>query len=186
LRWLVRFLPTESPGDSFLASIKAVAISVGADARNSKWTSYGALELDIFCPTRADFEIFLAAAKPIGQTEFVTDLNRAPEYLTEAEIQSKAKALFNAERYWECHEVLEGLWRQKQGDERRLLQAIILVCAAYVHHQKGEDGVALSVLGRAARLLDYPHRWYGSFDISKLRNDVSSILEARMLTGFRV
>ena len=186
MRWLVWFLPTESPRDSFLAYIKAVASSVGADARNSKWTSHGALELDVFCPTGADFEIFLAAAKPIGQTEFVTDLNRTPEYLTDAEIVSKAKALFNAERYWECHEALEGLWRQKQGDERRLLQGIILVCAAYVHHQKGEDGVALSVLGRGAKLLDYSHRWYGGFDVSKLRNDVRNIMEARTLTGFRV
>ena len=185
MRWLVRFLPTGSSRDSFLASIKAVAGSVGVDARNSKWTSYGALELDIFCPTAADFETFLAAATPIGKTEFVTDLNRAPEYLTDEDILSKGKALFNAERYWECHETLEGLWRQKQGAEKRLLQGIILVCAAFVHHQKGEDGVALSVLGRGAKLLDYPHQRYGGFDILKLRKDVRGILEARKVTGFR-
>jgi uncharacterized protein len=186
LRWLVRFLPTESPRDSFLSSVKAVGRSVGAEARNPKWTSYGALELDIFCPTSADFETFLAAAGPISQTEFVTDLNKAPEYLADGDILSKAKALFNAERYWECHEALEGLWRQKQGDEKRLLQGIILVCAAYVHHQKGEDGVALGVLTRGEKLIDYPHQWYGGFDVSKLRSDVRSILEARRLTGFRV
>ena len=156
------------------------------EARNPKWTSYGALELDIFCPTAADFETFLAAVGPIGQTEFATDLNKAPEYLTDADILSRAKALFNAERYWECHETLEGLWRRKQGVEKRLLQGIILVCAAYVHHQKGEDGVALGVLGRGAKLLDYPHQWYGRFNISKLRVDVRSILETRRLTDFRV
>ena len=186
MRWLVRFLPTESPKDSFLASIKAVAKSVGADARNAKWASYGALELDIFCPTYADFETFLAAASPIGRPEFVTDLNKAPEYLDDADTLSKAKALFNAERYWECHEALEGLWRRKQSDEKRLLQGIILVCAAYVHHQKGEDGVALSVLARGSKLLDYPNRRYRGFDVSRLRSNVRGILGARRLTIFRV
>ena len=186
MRWLVRFLPTESPKESFLASIKAVARSVGAEARNAKWSSDGALELDIFCPTGADFETFLAVARPIGQTEFVTDLNKAPEYLTDLEALSRAKALFNAERYWECHEALEGLWRRKQGDERRLLQGIILVCAAFVHHQKGEDGVALSVLARGSKLLDYPHRRYIGFNVSKLRIDVRNALEARRLTIFSV
>ena len=120
--------------------MKALARSVGVDARNPKWTSYGALELDIFCSTDADLETFLAAAKPITGTEFVTDLNRAPEYLTDDEILSKGRWLFNAERYWECHEVLEGLWRQKKEGEKLLLQGIILICAAYVHHQKGEEG----------------------------------------------
>jgi len=186
LRWLVRFLSTESPRDSFLSSMKVLARSVGAEARNPKWTSYGALELDIFCPKAADFETLLAAAKPIAEAEFVTDLNRAPEYLTDDQILSKGRRLFNAERYWECHEVLEALWRQKQGDEKRLLQGVILVCAAFVHHQKGEEGVALSVMRRGAKLLEYPQQTYGPFDISMIRTNVQRTLVARKLAGFRI
>ena len=163
-----------------------MAKSVGVETRNPKWTSSGALELDVFCPTYADFEIFLATAKPIAATEFVTDLNRAPEYLTEDEALSKARILFNAERYWECHEVLEGLWRQKQGDEKRTLQGLILVCAAYVHHQKGEEGVAVGVLGRAAKLLESPVQTYGAFDVTKVRGEVLRMLETRTLVGFRI
>lgn len=166
--------------------MKALARSVGAEARNPKWTSNGALELDIFCPTDADFEIFLAAAKPIAGTEFVTDLNKAPEYLTDDEILSKARGLFNAERYWECHEVLEGLWRQKHGEEKRVLQGMILVCAAYVHHQKGDEVVAVGVLGRGAKLLESPMQNYGVFDLSKMRDEVLRMLEARSLVGFRI
>ena len=186
MRWLVRFLPTGSSRDSFLSSIKALAKAVGVEARNPKWTSYGALELDIFCPTAADLETFLAASKPIAKAEFVTDLSRAPEHLTDDEVLSKAKRLFNAERYWECHEVLEGLWRQKEGDEKRLLQGVILVCAAYVHHQKGEDGVALGVLGRGAILLDSTLEKYHALDVSRLRDQVRRALEAGTLAGFRL
>jgi len=186
LRWLVRFLPSEASRDSLLASIRALARSVGADARNPKWTSAGALELDVFCPTDGDFETFLAAVRPIAGTEFVTDLNTASPYLTDAEVLSKARGLFNAERYWECHEVLEGLWRQKRGEERRVLQGIILVCAAYVHHQKGEESVALGVLSRGANLLESPMQDYGDFDIAMMRSEALRMLEAGALQGFKV
>jgi hypothetical protein len=170
----------------FLSSIRALARSVGAEARNPKWASNGALELDIFCPTNADFETFLAAASPIVRTEFVTDLNKAPEYLAEDEILSKARRLFNAERYWECHEVLEGLWRQKQGEEKRLLQGIILLCAAYVHHQKGEAPVAFSVLRRAIPQLESSRPTYWGFRVQILRAKAESMLRAQRFENFRV
>jgi hypothetical protein len=186
LRWLVRFLPTKTPKDSFLSSMRTLARAVGVEARNPKWASYGALELDIFSPTSADLETFLAVATPIARTEFVTDLNRAPGHLTDDETLSKARLLFNAERYWECHEVLEGLWRQKQGGEKRLLQGIILVCAAYVHHQKGEDGVALSVLTRGEKLLDFPHKMYGPLDVSRIKNEIRGGKEDGRLVVFKI
>ena len=186
MRWLVRFLPSESPRDSLLASMKSTARFVGAEARNPKWTSRGALELDIFCPTGADFETFLAAAEPIAGTEFVTDLNRAPEHLTDDDVLSKARGLFNAERYWECHEVLEGLWRREHGEQKRVLQGIILVCAAYVHHQKGEEEVALGVLGRGEKLLASPLQRYGVFDLQGVRTEVLRMLHSGTLTGFRI
>jgi len=166
--------------------MKALARSVGVEARNPKWTSYGALELDVFCPTRADFETFLAVARPVTGTEFATDLNKAPGHMSDDEILSKARGLFNAERYWECHEVLEGLWRQKRGEERRVLQGIILVCAAYVHHQKGEESVALGVLSRGANLLESPMQDYGDFDIAMMRSEALRMLEAGALQGFKV
>ena len=186
MRFLVRLAPLEPPRDDFLASIRTIAKSVGMEARNPKWTSYGALEVDIFCPTKADLEIFLATAEPLAKLEFVTDLNRAPEHLPDDEILSRARGLFNAERYWECHEVLEGLWRQKQGEEKRLLQGIILVCAAFVHHQKGEEKVALSVLGRGANQLDFSRADYGDFDVSVVKEEVQRILKLRRFTNFRV
>lgn len=166
--------------------MKTLARSVGVEARNPKWASYGALELDIFSPTAADLETFLAAAKPIAKAEFVTDLNRVPEYLTDNEVLLKARRLFNAERYWECHEVLEGLWRQKQGDEKRLLQGIILICAAFVHHQKGEDDVAVRVLDRSAKLLASPLLEYGPLDLPRMRNEVQLILKTHRLTRFTI
>ena len=88
-----------------------MAKSVGVDARNPKWTSYGALELDIFAPSKAGMDAFLAATEPLGHLEFWRDLNVASQYKTEKELFLEARRYFNSERYWECHEVLEGAWR---------------------------------------------------------------------------
>lgn len=184
LRFLVRLVAPEPLRDILLTTVRALARSVGAEARNPKWTSYGALELDIFCPSRADFDLFLSVISPIAELEFVRDLNLAPPWKTEEELFSEARDLFNAERYWECHEVLEGIWRLKKGEEKRYLQGVILVCAAFVHHQKAEEEVALGVLRRAADQLEFPAKEYGGFSVPDLAARVREILESRSFTIF--
>ena len=186
MRFLVRLLPEGTDRDALLPSIRALAKSLGAEARNPKSTSYGALELDIFAPTKADFELFVAAVEPIARFEFVNDLGMAQPHRSEADLLDEARDLFNGERYWECHEVLEGLWRQKQGDEKKLLQGIILLCAAFVHHQKGEDSVALGVLRRALPQLEFSMPGYGGFKINQLRQAAESVLRERKFSAFRV
>ncbi len=186
MRFLVRLRAVGADPSSLLPSVRTLAKSFGVEPRNPKWTSYGALELDFFCRSRADLDVFLAAAGPLAEPEFVTDLSRAPEHLSDERLLSKARALFNAERYWECHEVLEGLWRRKEGEEKSLLQGIILVCAAFVHHQKGEEEVALGVLARGANQLDPSRSEYGGFDLSKLRGNVRRVLSSRRFSNFRI
>jgi hypothetical protein len=186
MRFLVRLVPQEALRDGLLGAVRSVARLVGVEPRNPKWTSYGALELDIFCPTRGDLDVFLAAVGPIAKPEFVTDLNRAPEHSTDKQILANARGLFNSERYWECHEVLEGLWRQKQGEEKRFLQGVILVCAAFVHHQKGEETVGLGVLGRAARQLDFPQDVYGGIDVARLKQHVLRMLGQRKFLSISI
>ncbi|MDA4126237.1 MAG: DUF309 domain-containing protein [Thaumarchaeota archaeon] len=186
MRFLVRFAESGLPKDRMLTSVRALGRSLGADARNPKWTSYGALELDIFCATEADFRLFLTAASPLFKTEFVRDLNKAPAYESEAQLFAESRDYFNAERYWECHEVLESVWRIKEGDEKRLLQGIILVCAAFVHYQKGEEEVALSVLGRAAKQLEFRSPTYAGIELPSLRANVALVLEKKRFSNFRV
>jgi hypothetical protein len=186
LRFLVRLVAPETHQDALLSTVRALARSAGAESRNPKWTSYGALELDIFCPTRADFDLFLTVIQPIAELEFVRDLNLAAPYRTEEELFSEARDYFNGERYWECHEALEGIWRLKQGEEKRYLQGVILVCAAFVHHQKGEDEVALGVLRRAANQLEFPAEEYGGFSVPNLAARVRGILEKKQFSNFRL
>lgn len=186
MRFLVRLAGSDLSKERMLTSVRALGRSLGADARNPKWTSYGALELDIFCATVADFNLFLTALGPLFKTEFVHDLNKAPTHQSEDQLFAESRDYFNAERYWECHEVLESVWKIKQGDEKRLLQGIILVCAGLVHHQKGEEEVALSVLGRAAKQLEFNSPKYAGIDLPSLRANVHRVLEEKQFSNFQI
>jgi hypothetical protein len=163
-----------------------VAESVGVNVRNPKRTSYGALEVDAFCSSRGDFDLFLSAVGPLADIQFIRDLNIAPPHKTDSEVLSEARGLFNEERYWECHEVLEGLWRQKQGGEKRLLQGLILVCAAFVHHQKSEGEVALGILKRALQQLEFPSPSFGGLDVVTVKENVQRILQSGRFSEFRI
>ena len=44
--------------------------------------------------------------------------------------------LFNAGEFYECHEVLEDVWRPSGGAERFFLQALIHFAVGFYHHQQ--------------------------------------------------
>jgi hypothetical protein len=185
VRFLIRIVPLPAGGDS-LTSVRRIASGLGVQVLNPKWTSYGALEVDLFAPSRSGVELALAALEPLGVLEFAHDLSEAPRHLTPDETVGEARALFNAERYWESHEVLEGLWRTLEGEDKRYVQGVILVCAAFVHHQKGEDGVGLGVLKRAEAQLDYPRASYLGIDVRRLKESVARVKDSAELRPFRI
>jgi uncharacterized protein len=186
MRYLVRMDPSGGLNDRLLPSLRIVAKLVGVEVRNPKRTSYGALELDIFAPSGADFEMFLAAAEPLGTLEFASDLNVAPPHLSDVQLFQEARLYFNSERYWECHETLERAWRLMAGKEKLYVQGIILVCAAFVHHQKGEGEVALGVLDRAMKQLNLETRLFHGIDVNSLRRHVERIFSSGRFETFRI
>jgi len=186
VRFLVRIAPASGRGSGFLSTVKSLNSSLGVQTRNPKWTSYGALEVDLFARSKNDIQLSLAALEPIGRIEFAKDLGGAPPYRSKQDAVAEARALFNTERYWESHEVLEGVWRTLKGEERLYLQGVILVCAAFVHHQKGEDDVAVGVLRRAERQLHLDRTDYYGIDAERLRASVLGVIENRRFKPFRI
>jgi len=43
---------------------------------------------------------------------------------------------FNAQRYYEAHDILEHLWLRTEGEDRLFFQGLIQVAGAFVHLQK--------------------------------------------------
>ncbi len=62
-------------------------------------------------------------------------------------------ALFNAGKFYEAHEVLEDVWRQMTGEDRRYLQGLIQVAVAFHHYSTGNLAGARSLLARGAAAL---------------------------------
>ena len=186
MRFLVRLLPRESDRQAFLLSVKDIAKALGARVAHPRWTSYGALEIDVFAPSVEDLQLLVAALEPLARAEFTKNLDEAPAFKTKEETLEEARGYFNSERYWECHEVLESVWRPAKGEEKGLVQAIILVCAALVHNQRGERGVALGIYRRALPQIAWREREYHAIDVPRLRREVERSLDRGELPPFRI
>lgn len=186
LRFLLRAVPDEPGREAFLSSVKALAKDIGARVTHPRWTSYGALEVDVFAPSSQDFSLFTSILEPLARVEFTRNLDDPPRFQTKERLIEEAVAYFNAERYWEAHETLEGVWRPAKGNEKLLLQAIILVCAAQVHEQRGEPDVALGIYRRALPQLSWDERSYHGIDVHRLRKHVEDALAEGAISPARI
>ncbi|MFB3915254.1 MAG: DUF309 domain-containing protein [Terriglobales bacterium] len=80
--------------------------------------------------------------------------------------------LFNAEKFFDAHEVLENVWRATDGPEKNFLQGLIQAAVALHHHSQQNIEGARSVLLRALQnLAPYPGS-YGGIDLSALRSEL--------------
>lgn len=185
-RFLFRVVPHDTDRQEFLRSIKALGNNLGATVKHPRWTSYGALELDAFTPTEQDFEVFVAALEPLSKVEFTKSLDAAPTFRTKEKVIEEGVGYFNSERYWEAHETLENIWRPAEGDEKKLLQAVILVSAALVHEQRGERDVALQIYRRALPQIAWPERNYHGVDIPRLRKHIEDSIAKGEVSPFKI
>jgi|BEDMetMinimDraft_2_1075160.scaffolds.fasta_scaffold00139_17 hypothetical protein len=103
------------------------------------------LELDIFSESIID-DIF--------KIKLITDLNlkevvnlSEPRTGNPLDIYPK---LFEEGRYWECHEVIEPVWREEKDVEKKeILRGLILLATAFVKWQKGQIDVSKSMIDMA-------------------------------------
>lgn len=62
--------------------------------------------------------------------------------------------LFNAQKYWECHEELEDHWREEPGLVRNVYWAVIQVAAAMIHYREGNIIGASGLITKAKQKFD--------------------------------
>jgi len=127
---------------------------------------------------REDLRLIEHALGPILS---VRNLSRQEPPRSADESVSLAKEMYSEERFWEVHEELESQWRKLQrGDpEKEVLQGLILLVAAYVHTQKGEEDVALSILGRTIGKLEaFGGGSYRGIDVRRLREELKGMKDS--------
>ena len=108
------------------------------------------------------------------------------EKIEKEEALKRAKQYFNDEKYWECHEVLEGVWKKTHEGEKDLVQGIILVAAALVHYQKNENDICLSIMRRAMEKLSSSSGVYHNIDMDKFRKITQDIISSGKIEPFMI
>jgi len=126
----------------------------------------------------------------VKKLEIISPLDHArhliEEEMEKEEAVEKGKEYFNYERFWECHEILESVWKKTYEGEKDLVQGIILVAAAFVHYQKNEDDICLSILRRAMEKFGNSSGKYHEIDVDALRSKVSEIIDSGKIATFSI
>lgn len=81
--------------------------------------------------------------------------------------------LFNDGLYFECHELLEGAWKQATGPEKDFLHGIVQVAAAFYHYDKGNLHGARTLLTKAMRRLEKYPSPYREIDLADLQRSLA-------------
>lgn len=141
------------------------------------------LEFDVSVP-KERIEQLIKKLEPIGEVDHAKHVVDEP--MEKDETIEKGRYYFNYERFWESHEVLEGAWKKSHGKEKDLLQGIILVAAAFVHYQKNENEICLSIFNRALEKIGDAKGKYHDIDVDALRSKVSAMIRTKVLETFTI
>jgi len=93
---------------------------------------------------------------------------------------------FNNERFWECHEAFEGVWKQCFGREKEIVQGILLFAVAFAHAQEDELSIGIGMLRRVLEKLGTSPSMYHSIDVDRIRNKAVEMQQANNLTMFEI
>lgn len=139
------------------------------------------VELDTTIPD-GTLEGLLEDLMPVGgvvDARLVTE-----EAVPKGEAIAEGIAYFNGERFWECHESFEGVWKGCYEGEKDLVQGIILAAAGLVHYQKNEDAICASIFGRALKKLANCTGTYHTIDVDALRRRLEGMVRSGRITTF--
>ncbi|MDP8888492.1 MAG: DUF309 domain-containing protein [Thermoproteota archaeon] len=151
------------------------------DARISK--KY--IEFDTSISEGIDVKTIIARIESIAPLAGYEEI--VERHLEKDKAIARAVQLFNDERYWEAHEVLEYLWKNATGIEREILNGIILVAAAFVHDEKDESGVCISILRRARKKLDPASgKNYHGINTNRIADIISEIINTGKIHRFTI
>jgi predicted metal-dependent hydrolase len=164
-----------SEADKLVAGMHAIVRDVRVSSRY--------LEFDISI-SKEYLNILVKKLETIGPLD--NAMHIVEEEMKKEEAVEKGRDYFNDERFWECHETLEGVWKKSYKEEKDLVQGIILVAAAFVHYQKNENEICLSILRRAIEKIGNASGKYHKIDVDVLRNKVLEIIHSGTIKTFTI
>lgn len=79
--------------------------------------------------------------------------------------------LFNEEEFFDCHDVLEELWADTQGDERKFYQGLIQLSISLFHFGNENFGGAKKLYDSSRKYLEPYRPQYMGIDVDQLLED---------------
>jgi uncharacterized protein len=140
------------------------------------------IEYDISIPENKNIEESMRKLLPIAPLLECEQISN--NKLEKDEAIKHARNLFNNEKYWGAHEVLESVWKNSYGNEKALLNGLILISAAFVHDEKNESEICISILKRAMLKLERVNGHYFGIKLDEVKNHISEIVKTGNIEHF--
>jgi hypothetical protein len=85
--------------------------------------------------------------------------------------------LFNAEDFFESHEVLEELWGETQDERKKFYQGLIQAAVALLHFGNGNLGGAKKVYLTSRKYLEAYRPEFEGLDVARFLNDMQNCFQ---------
>jgi hypothetical protein len=141
------------------------------------------IEFDV-AAEKADLDPLVEKLSPIGEIDNVRHV--VEEHLDKDKGLEDGIFYFNNERFWECHEALEGVWKKCYGREKDMVQGIILLAVAFAHSQKNDYSIGLGMLSRVLEKLGNSPAMYNKIDVDMIRSNIIDMQKSNTLTRFEI
>jgi len=141
------------------------------------------VELDVGVE-KEDLDTLVEKLSPIGSIDNIRHV--IEEKIDKEQGIKDGIFYFNNERFWECHEAFEGVWKQCFGTEKEIINGIILFAVAFAHAQEDELSIGIGMLHRVLEKLGTSPSMYHSIDIDRLRKKAVEMQQANNLTIFAI
>ncbi|HYB03556.1 MAG TPA: DUF309 domain-containing protein [Nitrososphaerales archaeon] len=159
--------------------------SLGAVVKNMRVTEV-AIEFDLYAVNKETMGKAVGSlSREYGNVLLDRDLTAEETsfptlYKDKVETVKESVDLFNEQRYWECHEAMEQIWRREPNPtEKAVQQGMILAASALVHAQKDEDAICLGMIPRTLTKLSlWKEDKYYALNVAMLKQDMEGILQS--------
>ena len=168
----------------------------GSVVKNLRITGL-AIEFDLYSPDdsskkKSIDELSKSFGKFLNERDLQEETANQPAipslHQSKEETVKLSVGLFNEQRYWECHETMEQIWRrERSGPEKEVQQGLILAASALVHYQKDENDVCLGMIPRTlSKLSGWKEATYLSLNVERLKENLNNILVSKEIMPFSI
>ena len=187
-RYLVRLenQQNHTPRDASILAKRIRELLGSREAIGHLRVSSRAVEFDLFAEnSQALNKAKVALEKEVAKIVTLKLLDKAPVPGDKHQILREGISLFNEERFWECHEVLEQIWHPAEGEERDIIQGLILTAAAFVHAQRNRNDRCIAMLKKAKQKLGTRISYQG-IDLNTVRKNIEAVIESASPVPFQI